>query len=189
MTNPVASVGQSLKNFVTGKSAPHPPVGGPLDQLQNGGGEKLGLLPRAVLAAGKGMAKLGGWGGAGVGLAFGLAVNAASGGGGILLPILGAFLYGSDASNAKRAMTRLEGGVSENITKDARMVSSAGASALLYPSIFGEMGLAFSLAGGAVLPALLVGVPLMLGTAFVLGKAAHKAAAHLAAQYNNGQQG
>lgn len=154
-------------------SASTPPAAGaPTDKVDLSG---LQGLPKFLVKTGEVMAKLGGWGGAAVGAGLGLAI-AGGPSGGLLLPVLSAFLIGSDCAKARQGQQNLDKGAAGMLDAAARgeavTPARGAASAVTICACMAELAAGFTLGG---LPGLLVAMPAMLGTAYVMGRAGAQA--------------
>lgn len=129
-------------------------------------------LPSLLNKTGEGMAKLGGWGGALVGGGLGIL---GQGGlhGGFMMPLLGAFLIGTDCAKARQGSENLKKGgsaIMDAALKGQAITPARGAaSAVTIVACVGELAAGFALAG---LPGMFIAMPAMLGTAYVMGRAA-----------------
>ncbi len=153
----------------TTNPAPANPPSAPADAIDLSG---LTGLPKVLQKTGEGLAKIGGWGGAALGAGLGVV---AQGGlsGGWLMPALSAFIIGTDAAKARRGQETLEqgSGAVVNAFRNRQEFTPArgAASALTVCACVAEMAAGYAIAG---LPGMFVAMPAMLGTAFVMGRAA-----------------
>jgi hypothetical protein len=148
----------------------------PTDQIDLSG---LQGLQKFLVKTGEGMAKIGGWGGAAVGAGLGVAINGGLSGG-LFLPVITAFLIGTDCAKARQGAQNLDKGAAGLLEAAGRgeaiTPARGAASAVTICACMAELAAGYTLGG---LPGLLVAMPAMLGTAYVMGRAAGQAESYV----------
>lgn len=158
--------------------APAPAPAAPSDSVDLSG---LGGLPKVLVTVGEGLARLGPWGGAALGAGCGVLIQGGISGG-FLMPALCAFLIGSDGAKARAGSQAMNGGLSavqKALEQNKPCTPAPGAaSAVTIAACIAELSLGFQFG----LPGMALAVPAMLGTAYVMGRAAGQAESFVARQ-------